>query len=881
MSMKLRELIRAVRAAKTAAEERAVITKESALIRSAFKSDTSSTSMLRHRNVAKLLFIHMLGYPSHFGQMETLKLISSPVFAEKRMGYLALGILLDENQEILMLVTNCMKNDLRHPNQYVCGLALTALGNISSTEMTRDLASEIDTHLRNTNPYIRKKAALCAHRIMVKVPDLVEDFIDRATGLLSDRNHGVLYTGIQLIIYIMTELPDYRSHFTRSSVVKKLVKRLTSLVRSGFQPDYDVSGCTDPFLQVSFLRLLRLIGQGNQPLSEMMTDVLAQVATNTETSKSVGHAILYECVLTIMKIEADVGLRVLGINLLGRFMKNTDNNTRFVGLKTLSMVVHRSKVDVRRHRDTIIDCLKDPDVTIRKRAMELIFDLVDEENIRTLAREMLNYLVTSKNDENRPALCLRISDVVEEFAPNPQWHLETLITMMSIGGESITQDTVARVVRIITREPSLQAYVTHKLFRMLSEDLSQVPLTEVGLWTIGEYGQFLASGCQDHGATFDAVAEADILALVNKALHIYFATDTMKGMALTALTKLAPKMPAQHQHIEKIVSSFKRSVATDLQQRSVEYSELLSEQWDSVRSAVQAPVPPMPDVVRPRRASADGGADGEGGGSPGAGGGGSARGGAGNGSSKSRGGGGGAPPASPEDDILGVLGGGGGGGSGGGSGNGSAVGGLDDDLLAGLFGGGGSSAPVAAAPSLPGAVRSMGGGGGDRSGGFGVGGGGGGGGGGNVLDDIFGGGGTMGASPAPAPVPVPSVGGGGGGMGGGMDDIFGGLGASPARAPAPAVAMGGGSMGGMVMDDPMMFGGSSPVPALAAAGAGGERPLVVFNEEGLTTTFAFSKPEGPNSPVTVVQLTTTNQNAVPVTGFDLAGATPKYVLCGC
>jgi hypothetical protein len=35
------------------------------------------------RNVAKLMYIHMLGYPTHFGQMETLKLIASNGFPEK------------------------------------------------------------------------------------------------------------------------------------------------------------------------------------------------------------------------------------------------------------------------------------------------------------------------------------------------------------------------------------------------------------------------------------------------------------------------------------------------------------------------------------------------------------------------------------------------------------------------------------------------------------------------------------------------------------------------------------------------------------------------------------------------------------------------------
>lgn len=58
MSIKLRELIRSVRACKTAAEERAVVAQECALIRTAFKEEDTD---FRNRNVAKLLFIHMLG----------------------------------------------------------------------------------------------------------------------------------------------------------------------------------------------------------------------------------------------------------------------------------------------------------------------------------------------------------------------------------------------------------------------------------------------------------------------------------------------------------------------------------------------------------------------------------------------------------------------------------------------------------------------------------------------------------------------------------------------------------------------------------------------------------------------------------------------------
>jgi AP-1 complex subunit gamma-1 len=56
--MRLRDLIRQIRAARTAAEERAVINKECAYIRSTFREEDT---IWRCRNIAKLLYIHMLG----------------------------------------------------------------------------------------------------------------------------------------------------------------------------------------------------------------------------------------------------------------------------------------------------------------------------------------------------------------------------------------------------------------------------------------------------------------------------------------------------------------------------------------------------------------------------------------------------------------------------------------------------------------------------------------------------------------------------------------------------------------------------------------------------------------------------------------------------
>lgn len=53
---------------------------------------------------------------------------------------------------------------------------------------------------------------------------------------------------------------------------------LKNLILSGYSPDHDVSGISDPFLQVKILRLLRVLGANDMEASEAMNDILAQVA---------------------------------------------------------------------------------------------------------------------------------------------------------------------------------------------------------------------------------------------------------------------------------------------------------------------------------------------------------------------------------------------------------------------------------------------------------------------------------------------------------------------------------------------------------------------------------------------------------------------------
>ncbi|KAI6010702.1 adaptin N terminal region-domain-containing protein [Pisolithus orientalis] len=541
----LKSLIKGIRSCKTIADERALIQQESAAIRASFREEDSYA---RYNNVAKLLYIYMLGSPAHFGQIECLKLVASPRFADKRLGYLGIMLLLDESQEVLTLVTNSLKNDLNHSNMYVVGLGLCTFANIASEEMSRDLANEIEKLLGSSNTYIRKKAALCALRIIKKVPDLIDHFVSKGKSLLTDRNHGVLLAAITLVSEMCQMDENCLNEFRNA--VPLLVRNLKSLITTGYSPEHDVSGITDPFLQVKILRLLRLLGMGDARASETMNDILAQVATNTDSTKNVGNSILYETVLTVLDIEADSGLRVMAINILGKFLSNRDNNIRYVALNTLNKVVSVDTNAVQRHRNIILDCLRDGDISIRRRALELSYALINEQNVRVLVRELLAFLEVA-DDEFKTGMTTQISLAAERFAPNKRWHIDTVLRSLKLAGNFVREEILSSFIRLVAHTPELQAYTASKLYTALKADISQESLTLAAVWIIGEYSEVLLEGGIVDEEQPKQVSDKDILDLLLSTLDSPYANYLTRQFVLTSITKIAsrPTMsPAEQEH---------------------------------------------------------------------------------------------------------------------------------------------------------------------------------------------------------------------------------------------------------------------------------------------------------------------------------------------
>lgn len=469
--------------------------------------------------------------------------------------------------------------------------------------MSRDLFPEIESLLSTANPYIRRKAALCAMRICRKVPDLQENFIDKAKATLLDRNHGVLLCGLTLATEFCEVEEEEGGHEIIDQfrpTVPVLIKALKGLTTSGYAPEHDVSGITDPFLQVKILRFLRVLGRGDAATSELMNDILAQVATNTESSKNVGNAILYEAVLTILDIEADSGLRVLGVNILGKFLANKDNNIRYVALNTLIKVVAVEPNAVQRHRNTILECLRDADISIRRRALDLSFTLINEANVRVLVRELLAFLEVA-DAEFKPAMTTQIGIAADRFAPTRRWHVDTMLRMLKLAGSAVKEQILSSFVRLVATTPELQTYATQKLYAALKEDISQEGLTLAAAWVIGEYGdQLLRGGQYEEEELVRPVRESDPVDLFVNVLNSTYATSAVTEYIVTSLMKLSTRLtePGQVERIRRLLAARTADLSVEIQQRAVEYTNLFA--YDDIRRGVLEKMP-APEIHEEQR----------------------------------------------------------------------------------------------------------------------------------------------------------------------------------------------------------------------------------------------------------------------------------------
>ena len=114
---------------------------------------------------------------------------------------------------------------------------------------------------------------------------------------------------------------------------------------------------------------------------------------------------------------------------------------RYMGLENMGRLSVLPQVAdaVKRNQGQIIESLHDPDISIRRRALDLLFGMCDASNAQSIVKELLDYLVVS-DFAIREELVLRIAILAEKFMPDQRWYFDVILTLIDKAGDFVSDD---------------------------------------------------------------------------------------------------------------------------------------------------------------------------------------------------------------------------------------------------------------------------------------------------------------------------------------------------------------------------------------------------------------------------------------------------------
>ncbi|KAL6468534.1 hypothetical protein MHYP_G00220580 [Metynnis hypsauchen] len=575
------------------------INKELANIRSKFKGDKALDGYSKKKYVCKLLFIFLLGHDIDFGHMEAVNLLSSNKYTEKQIGYLFISVLVNSNSDLIRLINNAIKNDLSSRNPTFMNLALHCIANVGSREMAEAFAADVPRILvaGDTMDSVKQSAALCLLRLNRTSPDLIPmgEWTSRVVHLLNDQHLGVVTAATSLIITLAQKNPD---DFKTS--VSLAVARLSRIVTSASTDlqDYTYYFVAAPWLSVKLLRLLQCYPPPEDAairgrLTECLETILNK-AQEPPKSKKVQHsnaknAVLFEAISLIIHHDSEPTLLVRACNQLGQFLQHRETNLRYLALESMCTLASSefSHEAVKTHIETVINALKtERDVSVRQRAVDLLYAMCDRSNAKQIVAEMLSYLETA-DYSIREEIVLKVAILAEKYAVDYTWYVDTILNLIRIAGDYVSEEVWYRVIQIVINRDDVQGYAAKTVFEALQAPACHENLVKVGGYILGEFGNLIAGDPRS-----SPLIQFNLL---HSKFHL--CSVPTRALLLSAYVKFINLFPEVKGTIQEVLRSDGqlRNADVELQQRAVEYLRLSCIASTDILATVLEEMPPFPE----------------------------------------------------------------------------------------------------------------------------------------------------------------------------------------------------------------------------------------------------------------------------------------------
>ena len=195
------------------------------------------------------------------------------------------------------------------------------------------------------------------------------------------------------------------------------------------------------------------------------------------------------------------------ITILAEFLQdnqrkfpNKDVNTKYLALDGMSkMIKYTSPDKVYQQLSSIIfTSIKDNDLSIRRRALDLCFLTCSNNSVKEICKELLKYF-----DEDEPQLkedvALKIAILAEKYAVDYTWYIDICMKMLEVAGDFVSEDIIYRIIQIVTgfegasSNQQLQLYAAEKVIKLLERDNAYDSLVKLSAHILGEFGYLVAS----------------------------------------------------------------------------------------------------------------------------------------------------------------------------------------------------------------------------------------------------------------------------------------------------------------------------------------------------------------------------------------------------
>lgn len=420
----------------------------------------------------------MNGYPTDFGITECINLCASNKFADKRVAYLGLTILVNETESILMLMTNLLKQDLNSPDVQNVSLALNFLGDVASAEMLRELMPEIETHMRSPNPLIRKKAGLVAVRAVRKLT--VEDTVNVLNftpSFFDTRSSAVHVAGTALVTALCAQNETNAPTLQLSTLPIILSILEEHALGRPPQRTADLYGSAheagNPFLVTKLLSTARVLishSPAKDTVLQHVARTVAAIVSRFSHSKVVGCAVLYECVRMTTQLRSQPEMRDMALGILGDFLDHKEPTVRYIALKELTEFADLEGTAVLSGisglEGKLLTGLKEADQTVRKQAVELVFRATNQSNIDQMLNEIAAYVKQSEKDDDEAIkdACEKMFLLADDHAISDERKADTFITATILGHRFISDEIMTCLFAFVSARPGVRAYAVRAFY---------------------------------------------------------------------------------------------------------------------------------------------------------------------------------------------------------------------------------------------------------------------------------------------------------------------------------------------------------------------------------------------------------------------------------